>query len=153
MPRRENKTIGGLKCELETCPPRLNFETFAGLVRQLGPGPARMLTDPKQLAKIGNMEIDQAAKLVLVHVLQSCDQLEPKELVKLADNLLVGRLIVGGIAMESTALIDVNVPDFFTYLKLVRWALEFNFLPTSAGRATSAGSAPSAPSPDPVVAP
>lgn len=151
MPRRENRTIGGLQCELEECPPRLNFTTFAGLCRQLGPGPARALTDPKNLARIMKMELDAAARLMLLHTLQSVEQLEPDKLLALADSILVGRLIVNGIALESAAMVDTQVPDFFTYLKLLRWALELNFLPTSAGSATSVGSAPSATPPGPAA--
>lgn len=141
MPRRESKVINGLACELEQCPPRLNLKTFAGLVRQLGPGPARALTDPKELARIMKMEHTRAAKLVLLHTLQSCEHLEPEELGKIADSLLVGRLVIGKIGIDSTAMLDTQVPDFFTYLRLLRWALELNFLPTSAGSATSDGSA------------
>lgn len=150
MPRREQRTIGGLKCELETCPPRLNFEIFAGLCRQLGPGPAKALVDPETLAKVIGMETEQAAKFVFLHVLQSVEQLEPARLVGLADDLMVGKLVINGTALESTGLIDAVVPDFFVYLRILRWAMEFNFLPTAAGSSTSDGSEPPAPrSPDP----
>lgn len=155
MPRRESRTIGGLKCDLESCPPRLNFKIFAGLCRQLGPGPAKALVDPVTMAKVVKMETDAAAKFVFLHVLQSVEQLEPERLLELADDLLVGRLVINGAACESAGILDGLVPDFFVYLRILRWGMELNFLPTSAGSGTSDGSALPAPQADasPATAP
>lgn len=139
MPKRETRTIQGLKLELEALPPRRGFKALAGLLRTLGAPATAGLSDPGTLAKLlgGGQELKTVGIALLVHA--DLASLDPDRLLELADELLVGQLIVNGIACESAAVLDVNVPDVFKLLAALRFALELNFLPTSAGAVTSAG--------------
>jgi len=139
MAKRETRKIQGLTLELEGLPPRRAFKALAGLLRTLGAPATAGLSDPSILAKMlgGGQELKTVALALLVHA--DLASLDPDQLLELADELLIGQLIVNGVACESAAVLDVNLPDVFKLLAALRFALELNFLPTSAGAAMSAG--------------
>lgn len=143
---RETRTIAGHKVELEKLPPRANFCLLAKLIRTIGAPASAGLADPEKLKAVMGADLDwkTAGLWFVTNALPGLDELKPDEVLDIADELLVGKLILDGAPVETGPQLDAMLDDVYVYIRLIRFGIELNFRPTSAGSATAAGSSPPA---------
>ncbi len=148
---------GPVDVQLTKLAPRRGFLTLIRLVKAIGAPAASGLSQPDKLAKFltKDLTLDKAGLALLINALPGLGETNDSpgmsaiEVMSIADDLLVGHAVIDKTTIAQAEVIDVMVPDVYTLLRILRFALEFNFGPTSAGGATSDGS----PSPAPTSAP